>query len=314
MSPTILVIGATGNTGKSVVKTLSDSIKSSKGFANHRILALTRTSKGAGAQEIAKLPGVEVAEKAWLEITSDWLQENQVERVFIASHNEASQFAEESTFHLAALKGGVDYVVRISTTAANVRPDCGAYYPRAHWAIEAMLSSPEFAKLKWTSLQPAVFLPMWVSSAVDAIKEFRETGKQSKPLRLMAAENGLCAAVHPDDVGAFAGELLLTDDIRAHNKQRYEINGPEDITGRQIVEMTEKEIGQKIDAKYKDMSFGAEYMENAGTLKPLIRSVIEAAFVNWNGSCVASGTSKEVLELRAPKITAADTIKAMLSG
>ena len=92
------------------------------------------------AQQLSTLPAVVVLEQNWVEITADWLREHEVVRAFIASHNVPNQFAEEPTFHLAALRAGVQYVVRISTTAANVRPDCAAYYPRTHWAIEAMLA------------------------------------------------------------------------------------------------------------------------------------------------------------------------------
>ena len=92
------------------------------------------------AQHLSKLPDVAVLEQNWVETAADWLREHKVARAFIASHNAPNQFAEESTFYLAALGAGVQYVVGISTTDANVRPDCDAYYPRTHWAIEAMLA------------------------------------------------------------------------------------------------------------------------------------------------------------------------------
>ena len=144
MSPSILIVGATGNTGRAVTKALPKLLHSNSGLSGHRIIALTRSSISLVAQELAKIPGVEVFEQNWVEITDDWLREHQVVRAFIASHNEPNQFAEESTFHLNALNAGVEYVVRISTTAANVRPDCPAYYTRQHWAIETLLDSPEF--------------------------------------------------------------------------------------------------------------------------------------------------------------------------
>jgi hypothetical protein len=45
-----------------------------------------------------------------------------VVRLFIASHNNVSHFAEESQFHYFALQAGVKYAVRVSTTAHSVRP------------------------------------------------------------------------------------------------------------------------------------------------------------------------------------------------
>ena len=199
MAPTILIVGATGNTGRSVVETLATFRQTSNTLSACRILALTRFLNSPAAQELAKLPAVDVAEQNWVEVTADWLREHEVVRAFIAPHNQPNQFAEESTFHLATLKAGVQYVVRISTTAANVRPDCDAYYPRTHWAIEAMLSSPEFKDLQWTSLQPNVFSPLYLSTAAKLIKQYRKTGKQDT-LRLMGSIDAPVGIIDPYDV------------------------------------------------------------------------------------------------------------------
>lgn len=147
MAPTILIVGATGNTGRGVAETLPRLLQTSNNLSNHRVIGLTRSLDSPVARQIAKIPGVNMVEQNWTEITTDWLREHEVVRAFLAAHNEPNQFAEESTFYLAALKSGVKYVVRISITAANVRPDCGTFYPRAHWAIEALLSSAEFNNL-----------------------------------------------------------------------------------------------------------------------------------------------------------------------
>ncbi|KAJ5573170.1 NmrA-like family protein [Penicillium hetheringtonii] len=255
MSPSILIAGATGNTGQALTQTLPKLLKLSKTLASHRIIALTRSLNNPVAQELAKVPGIEVIEKSWIEITADWLRENEVTRAFIASHNEPSQFADESTFHLNALNAGVKYVVRISTTAADVRPDTPAYYPRQHWAIEALLGTPEFSDLQWTSLQPNLFTGFALSSAAEFIKRFRETGKQDT-LRLLLSENDPVALVDPGEVGILAAHLLAQDDISSHNKAKYVVNGPEDITGKQIVDLIEQQIGVPVqDVIYEDFSF-----------------------------------------------------------
>jgi uncharacterized protein YbjT (DUF2867 family) len=121
MAPTILIVGATGNTGRSVVETLPKLLKNTK-LSSHRILALTRSKDSAAAKKLADISGVEVAEKNWTEIDDQWLREHEVERLFIASHNNISHFAEESQFHYFALQAGVKYAVRISTTAYSVKP------------------------------------------------------------------------------------------------------------------------------------------------------------------------------------------------
>ncbi|KAH6849901.1 hypothetical protein B0I37DRAFT_370190 [Chaetomium sp. MPI-CAGE-AT-0009] len=313
MAPTILVVGATGNTGQSVVKTLSKLLKTSNTntLSDHRILALTRSSNSVVAQHLATLPGVQVLEHNWVEITADWLQEHEVVRAFIASHNEPNQFAEESSFHVAALQAGVKYVVRISTTTANVRPDCPTYYPRAHWAIEALLSTPEFEALQWTSLQPNLFTNFALAPAAALIKQYRKTGKQDT-LRLLASPDAPVGVIDPDDVGLFAAHLLSLEDgaLRKHNKARYNLNGPEDITGKQIVKMVEQHIGTQVErVEYQDMSLVDGYGYPKHVILSLRRAMEQTM---WAGVCTASMTSKEVLELAAPARTPADALKALL--
>jgi uncharacterized protein YbjT (DUF2867 family) len=316
MAPTILIAGATGNTGYSLTEKLPSLLKSSNALFGHRIIALTRSAASPTAQKLAKLPGVEIVEQNWVDITADWLREHQVVRAFIASHNEPNQFAEESTFYSAALNAGVKYVVRISTTAANVRPDCRAYYARTHWAIENLLSQPEFSALQWTSLQPNVFSNFWLLTAAELIKEYRETGKQSS-LKLMAAKDAPVGVIDGSEVGVFAAHLLAQDDISAHNKAKYVLNGPEDITGKQIVDLVEQYIGTKVDeVSYQDTSAIDLLYEmkfsRTGQSKNVILSIKHAMETGWEGKCSASTTSKEVLEIAAPKRTAADVLKNLL--
>lgn len=83
MAPSILIVGATGNTGRSVVETLSDSINTSKALAGYRIIALTRSSDSPTAQKLSKLPNVTVEEKTWVDISAEWLKERNVVKAFV---------------------------------------------------------------------------------------------------------------------------------------------------------------------------------------------------------------------------------------
>ncbi len=115
MVPTILVIGATGNTGKSVVRNRSELVKG-KGYRN---LGLTRSLQNVAAKELAKLTGVGMQEKDWTEIDTAWLKKRDVVKAYIAPHTGPSQFVEESGLHLALLNSGVQYVVRVSPTTGT---------------------------------------------------------------------------------------------------------------------------------------------------------------------------------------------------
>ncbi|KAH7374068.1 nmrA-like family protein-like protein [Cadophora sp. MPI-SDFR-AT-0126] len=314
MAPTILIVGATGNTGQSVAETLSDSINNNKTLAGHSIIALTRSADSLVAQKLSKLPNVTVEEKTWVDISPEWLKERNVVKAFIASHNEPTQFADESTFHLALLNAGVKYVVRISTTAANVHPNFPAYYARQHWAVEALLSSPEFQKLQWTSLQPNVFTSMALGPALEYIKQYRKDGKMST-LLLTSDANAPLGCIHSEEVGRFAAVLLAQEDHSVHNKKKYELNGPEDISGNQIVKLVEQYIGTKVkDVKFRDMTFVDQWAGSVKENKSLILSIKYAALTGWEGKCSTATTSKEFLELAPPQISPAKWLKYALEG
>ncbi|KAL1792974.1 hypothetical protein ACET3X_009481 [Alternaria dauci] len=313
MSPSFLIVGATGNTGRGVVEILSDTIQASSAFSKHRIIAQTRSATSATAQEFAKLSNVEVVELNWSTITSQWLREHEVERVFIASHNQPNQFAEESTFFYAALKAGVQYAVRISTTASNVRPDCPTYYPRQHWAIEKMLESSAYDKLHWTSLQPNVFLPLWLSPAAELIKKVQNGARKQDTLRLMANKDKPVGAIDPMDVSVVAAKLLLENNTSKHNKAKYVLNGPESITGEQIVAMVEERIGAKVDnVVFRDNSILDDMMAAVPESKHLIDTIKEGCDETFDSPLPTVPTSQEILEFAAPKVTPASVLEQLL--
>lgn len=318
MAPSILIAGATGNTGRSTTETLSNLLQApSSPLANHRILALTRSTTSSVARHLASLPGVEVVEQSWTEITPEWLLEHQVVRAFIAPHNKPTQFADESTFHLALRDAGVKYVVRISTTAAHVTPDSIAYYPRAHWGIEALLGATEFENLHWTSLQPNVF-QMFFFPAAQFIKEFRETGQQGT-LKLMGSKDTPVGVIDSDEVGVVAAKLLAQADTTKNNKKKYVLNGPEEITGEGILRLVEKIIGVTVEnVSYQDQSWldgflEAEYM-GTGISRNIVLSMKRAAEKSWDGRFPTVPTSQEVLELAAPRRTPEEMLETLLEA
>ena len=311
MSQTILVIGATGNTGKNVIRNLNYLINSKN--ENYRILGLTRSFNNTVSQDLVKLHHVEMQEKDWTTIDSNWLKEQGVVRVFIASHNMPHQFMDESTLHIALLDAGVEYVVRISTVAESVSPISPLYYARTHWAIENLLSQPEFAKLQWTSLQPNCFTETFLGPTASWIKQYQKTGKQEK-LELLLDADANVGLVHPEDVGKVAANLLVLDDIKPHNQARYVLNGPEDVNGKKIVEAVEHFIGAKVqDVAFKDTRIMRELIKAAYSEK-ISDSIIGGLGGLWQGKFSSSKrpTSKEIMELAPPELNIVDTLKAMV--
>ena len=311
MSPTILVIGATGNTGKGVVHNLPKLLESSN--VKYRILGLTRSLESPVAQHLAKLPGVEMKEKDWTTIDVAWLQQEEVTRVFVVCHTLLEQFVEESALQIALLNAGVEYVVRVSTMKEYVSPSSLAYYGRAHWAIETMLSQPEFKNLKWTSLQPNLFFPTCLTTVALWAKEHRSNKKDvQSTLPLMLAADVPVALIDPADVGNVAAHLLALEDPTRHNQAKYILSGPEDVTGQRIVDLVQQHIGAKVEKVEYKFTKWLDFLDYP-KLIPGVRSAFE---VFWTGKCSLTGlpTSKEIMELAPPTRTVADAFKAMLEA
>jgi uncharacterized protein YbjT (DUF2867 family) len=314
MSPTILVVGATGNTGRNVVRTLSSILPSTLG-RNYRIIALTRNAKSSVAQILSQLPNVSVLEKDWTTIDAAWLKEHNILRAFIASHNLPHQYTDESALLVAMLTAGVKYVVRISTAQEYVQPSSPIYYGRTHWAIENMLQQPEFGDMAWTSLRPNGFTSMAFISVMGWLKEYKESGVM-EPLPLLMGKEDRVAVVDPDDVGEIAATLLGIDDPGCHNGKKYVIRGPADTTGQDIVALVEGVIGEKVkEVKYRESSI-VTGLSAMGYPPVLVAAIMTGLEPMWAGKWAVGGgvpTSKEILELCPPTTRAADSFKALLS-
>ncbi|KAG0739745.1 hypothetical protein G6F32_015928 [Rhizopus arrhizus] len=88
---------------------------------------------------------------------------------------------------------------------------------------------------------------------VDWIKQYQKTGSQGVLKTVLAADVPV-GVIDPEEVGKIGAHLLALDDPTPHNRARYILSGPEDITGRRLVETVEQYAGVKVqDVEYKDL-------------------------------------------------------------
>ncbi|KAL4883499.1 hypothetical protein BJY04DRAFT_216321 [Aspergillus karnatakaensis] len=317
MPPSILVAASTGNTGASVVETLSQLVDANQAFAGYQILALTRDKNGAAPQQFTKLPHVQVLEKSYTEITASWLRQHEVKRSFLAPQASLQHFSEESEFNVALLIAGVEYHVRIATAPMNLRSNNPAFYTRSHWAVEQQLSAPEFEALLWTSIRPNLFMTDYLRNAVGFVKRFRETGKQGT-LRLAIAEDMPFPVVHPGDVGVVAAHLLMSESPAVYNRGRYTLNGPEDITGADTLKLVEQAIGTKVnEVRYKDTSLFDSTVQSAveaGVSKNLVSTLYTSFDAAWQGEWKDWPTSEPLVKLGIPQKRIADVFDAVIDS
>jgi len=253
-------------------------------------------------------------EKDWTTINAAWLRSQEVAKVYIAPHNLPHQFVEESALHVALLHAGVKYVVRVSTNVEYVGPTNPVYYGRSHWAIENLLSQPEFKNLQWTSLQPNFFTASYLAAAVDWIKAYQKTGKQ-EALAMVPSADAAVAMIDPEDVGNVGAHLLALEDPTPHNHARYVLSGPEDVTGKRIVELVEQYAGVQVQkAEFKVTSWLGDLVKAGVYPEKVLPSILAGCEPLWQGKCSLAGTptSNEIMELAPPKRTVADALKAML--
>lgn len=314
MSRSILVVGSTGNTGQHVMRKLSTLLSDSPHLKDHHIIGLTRSLNSPTAQAHSHFPRSRMLEVDWKQIDADWLRQHNVERVFFAGPVGPTAFNDESLLLANMLEAGVKYVVRISTAAMNISPDSKLPHSRMHWAIENLLGQPEFARLQWTSLQPNIFTGMALASAVDWVKQYRETGQQT-PFRFSLAADAGVAMINPADVSIAAAHLLVQADPSAHNSAKYQLSGPDNITGKEVVKMVERAAGVSVEKVcFEDLSF-LDQLVKEGYTAATVAAIKHGFTPLWDGACSRGGypTSRAIRELADPVQTADAAFQEMLT-
>jgi hypothetical protein len=104
-------------------------------------------------------------------------------------------------------------------------------------------------------------------------------------------------------------------DVTRHNKKKYVLNGPVDITGNEILELVQEAIGEEVkDVRFKDMSFVEDMAAQTKESKNVVRRLRYAMKTTWAGKTTVATTSKEVLEIAPPTRGLAEMWTEMLGG
>jgi uncharacterized protein YbjT (DUF2867 family) len=140
----IAVVGATGNTGRAVVKELM-------GLGQTPVCIVRNADKarevlGANAKiAVAELTDRGALEKALQGVTS----------VFVVTGHNPAMAEQQIGIMEAAERAGAKYLVRVSGGRAVVGPDVPSVVGRGHYAIEEALKK---SKLGWVILRPGLFM------------------------------------------------------------------------------------------------------------------------------------------------------------
>jgi uncharacterized protein YbjT (DUF2867 family) len=216
----ILVTGATGLTGGTLVRRLS--------AAGVPVRALARSA--SRAEGLSALPQVEVVEgdMAHPATLSEALRD--VDRAMLISSADPAMLQVQSNFIDAAAAAGVGHVVKLS----GIIPDLESpfRFARMHGEIERHLESSGMA---FTHLRAGEFMHAYFRQVPSILA----TGRLLRPM-----EDAGIASIDVDDIAEVAATVLTRS---GHEGSIYPLTGPEALSMADVAEKLSAATGNRID-------------------------------------------------------------------
>jgi NAD(P)H dehydrogenase (quinone) len=217
----IAVVGATGNTGRAVVKELKQ--------LGHAPICVVRNPDKAREvfgedtkTVVAELTDRLALAKALKGVTS----------IFVVTGHNPNMVEQQNNVLDAALEAGVQYLVRVSGSRFFVVPDSPSVIGRGHYAIEERLRG---SGIKWVILRPGFFMQNTFGQAASIKNE-------SKIVLPFPADLPF-AFIDVRDTGAVGARVLL--DPAPHVGKIYEFTGARSNFG-QFADVFSQALGRKI--------------------------------------------------------------------
>jgi uncharacterized protein YbjT (DUF2867 family) len=227
----ILVAGATGKVGREVVRQLA--------AAAAPVRALVRDPVRASH---IRLPGVDVAvgDLARPDTLDPAL--SGVDRVFVATPAEPDQVMLQGNLVAACKRAGVERVVKVSVAGG---PDAATQIGRWHWTTEKQI---EASGLGFTLLRPVFFMQetLRFAPSVAATSTFSlPCGAGEVPL------------IDARDVASAAVAVLTRP---GHDRQIYDLTGPEALSFDAVADALGQAIGRKVDYVHVPQEYALKQM------------------------------------------------------
>ena len=217
----MLVIGATGELGAEVARTLA-----ARGVD---VRAMTRRAGEPGLDGIDDVVRADLGDPSTLAAAFAGVQ-----RVFLVSSPVADQVESETNAIVAAEQAGVEHVVKVSNLPI-AGLDSGLH--GNHRAIERRLAASSVVS---TVLQPSFF------SSVLA----RQLALLRRGRLVLPTGDGAIAWIDPRDIAAVAAEVLADPEQRAGVLR---LTGPEALTARELARRIGRSIGTEITLLQPDL-------------------------------------------------------------
>ncbi len=217
----IAVVGATGNTGRAVVKEL-------KKLGRDPVCVVRNADK---AREVlgadAKIAVAELTDRAALDKALQG-----ADSVFVVTGHNPQMAEQQNNVLDAALKAGGKYLVRVSGGRAVAVADSESVVGRSHYAIEQKLRE---AGIGWVILRPGLFMQNVLAQAASI--------KNDSKIVLPFAQDLPLAMTDVRDTGAVGAHILV--DPAPHAGKTYEFTGALTTYG-EVAEVFSQVLGRTI--------------------------------------------------------------------
>lgn len=237
MTPSILVIGATGTIGKEVIKQFSARGIPVRALVHSPEKAASLTAPGVEAV-IGDLGKPETIETAMHGIT----------RVFLNTPSDLEKVAWENNVLQNAKRAGVSYIVKISVLGSRL--DSPLKIAQQHAQVEQALSE---SGLTYTILQPHMFMQNLLANAESIA---------SNEVFYAPLGNGKVGLVDARDIAAVAVAALTES---GNENQTYVLTGPEALSYGELAERFSTVLGKPVTYVNVSPEAARQAMVGAGT-------------------------------------------------
>ena len=252
------IVGATGNTGRAVVKALEELGEKPVSVARNADKA--REVLGSNVKiAIAELDDRAGMTKALAE----------AKRVFIVTGHNPSSAAQQINVIDAAKAAGAEYIVKVSGGRAVTGPSVESLNGRAHFEIEEYLKG---CGLQWCILSPGLFMQNMLGQAAN-IKQ----GKIAQPWPKDLA----VALIDVRDTGALGARVLR--DPGAHAGKVYSFTGPATTYG-EFANVIAEALGKPITYTALTLEQAEQGMKARGMPDWLVAHLIAMARAGAGGA------------------------------
>src|SRR5580698_5747999 len=262
----IAVVGATGNTGRAVVKELKQ--------LGHAPICVVRNA-GKAREVLGDDAKIVVAELTDRPALAKALKG--VTSVFVVTGHNPNMVEQQNNVLDAALEAGVEYLVRVSGSRFFILPDSPSVIGRGHHAIEERLRT---SGIKWVILRPGFFMQNTFGQAASIKND-------SKMVLPFPADLPL-AFVDVRDTGALGARILL--DPEPHTGKVYEFTGAKSSFA-EFADVLSQTLGRKITYVGVPFERAEQTMRESGTPDWLIAHQRTAAQIVADG-----GLAGEMME------------------